>query len=469
MIFTFFRGTDMASERRIWLRVILLIHLAAFIPALLRAQESGASSPGLTLEQAARIALSNNPIIDAVQSGQSLAASQLAEARAARLPSVQFSESFAHSNNPVFVFGSLLEQGRFGPQNFAIDALNQPGSISNFRSSLNLRVPVFNRLQISSKIRQASLGTDVAELQRVMAEQQLRYQVVQAYYGVLIAQARKQVAEEAVESSEADVKRIRDFYEQGTVVASELLSMEVQLADLRQQQIQAAGDLAAAHAALNAVLGDTTGVDHQPTGQLEDRRFEIPSLDYLVQTALKERPDYREAELAAGIRDQDIRAAKGQYLPDLNLFANFGQSTRDLSGGSSDFAVGASLTFNILDFGRTPRIDQAVAGRQGAEAQRRRKADEVRLDVVKAYHYYQAAEERLKVVSGAVDQAAEAHRIAQDRHGVGLTTLTEVLRAQTASVRAKMNLLGARYDYYLGFAQTLLVTGQLRDLSAFAN
>lgn len=459
----------MASDTRTWLRVILLIQVTAFIPALLGAQEPGTPLPGLTLEQAAQMALSNNPIIDAANSGQSLAASQLAEARAARLPSVQFSESFTHSNNPVFVFGSLLEQGRFGPQNFAIDALNQPGSISNFRSSLNLRVPVFNRFQISSKIRQASLGAEAAELQRVASEQQLRFQVIQAYYGVLIAQARKQVADEAVSSSEADVKRIRDFYEQGTVVASELLSMQVQLADLRQQQIQAAGDLAAARAALNTVLGDTSGVDRQPSGQLEDRHFELPALDYLIQTALKGRPDYREAELASSIRDQDIRVAKGQYLPDLNLFANFGQSTRDLSGGSSDFAVGASLTFNIFDFGRTPRIDQAVAGRQAANAQKRRKADEVRLEVVRAYYYYQAAEERLKVVSEAVEQAAEAHRIAQDRHTVGLTTLTEVLRAQTASVRAKMNLLGARYDYYLGFAQTLLVTGQLQDLSALAN
>ncbi len=459
----------MACEKPSWLRVILLIQLVASLPVLVRAQQSGLPAQRLSLEQAVHMALTNNPIIDAAQSGQSLAASRLAEARAARLPSVQFSESFTHSNNPVFVFGSLLEQGRFGPQNFAIDALNQPGSISNFRSSLNLRVPVFNRFQVASKIRQAHLSTEQADLQRTMMEQQLRYQVVQAYYGVLIARARKQVADEAVASAEADVKRIRDFYEQGTVVASELLSMEVQLADLKQQQIQAVGDMAAAQASLNTVLGDSSGVDREPTGQLEDRRFEIPSLDHLVQTALKERPDYREAELDTSIREQDIRAARGQYLPDLNLFANFGQSTRDLSGGSSDFAVGASLTFNIFDFGRTPRIDQAVAGRQAADAQKRRKADEVRLEVIKAYHYHQAAEERLDVVSGAVEQAAEAYRIAQDRHGVGLTTLTEVLRAQTASVRARMNVLGARYDYYLGFAQTLLVTGQLRDLSAFVN
>ena len=62
------------------------------------------------------------------------------------------------------------------------------------------------------------------------------------------------------------------------------------------------------------------------------------------------------------------------------------------------------------------------------------------------------------------DQAVEALRIVEDRSGVGLTTVTEVLRAQTALLQARLNLLGARYDYTVGFARTLLVTGQLNDV-----
>jgi outer membrane protein TolC len=308
----------------------------------------------------------------------------------------------------------------------------------------------------------------MAEAQREMAEQQLRFGVIQAYYGVLIAEARKLVTEEAAAASEAEVKRIRDLHAQGVVVASDLLAMEVQLADFKQQQIQAAGDVAAAYAYLNTAMGQPIGSRPSIAGELKDAVFPAVTEESLIETALGRRQDYRQLSLELAARRQDVRASRGQYWPDLNLFAGVGHSGKDLAGGSSDYAVGASLTVNLVDFGRTSRIRQAVASRQAAEAQKDRKAAEIRLEVVRANQYYRAAEAKLKVAAGAVDQAAEAYRIAGDRHGVGLTTVTEVLRAQTALVRARMSLLAARYDYYVGYAQTLLATGQLNDVTPLA-
>src|SRR6266571_1143280 len=84
-------------------------------------------SDGLTLSVAMDIALRSNPLIKATSSGRELADAQLDEARAGRFPLLQLGQSFTTSNNPVFVFGSLLEQSRFGPQNFDSQFLNNPG------------------------------------------------------------------------------------------------------------------------------------------------------------------------------------------------------------------------------------------------------------------------------------------------------------------------------------------------------
>jgi outer membrane protein TolC len=167
------------------------------------------------------------------------------------------------------------------------------------------------------------------------------------------------------------------------------------------------------------------------------------------------------------IRAQDLRAARAQILPDFNLFAGYGYSAQDLVDGSADFAVGANLTFNILDLGRTPRIRQAHSGWQAAKLQLQQKANEISLEVVQAHSRYRAAREQLKVAASAVLQAAEALRIVQDRHGEGLSTIAEVLNAQTALLRARMNLLGSRYQYYLGFARARLTSGSLEDLHPF--
>ena len=65
----------------------------------------------------------------------------------------------------------------------------------------------------------------------------------------------------------------------------------------------------------------------------------------------------------------------------------------------------------------------------------------------------------------AIEQAAEALRIVRNRYDAGITTVTEVLRAQTALVRARLADLGARYGYAVGYARLMLVTGNLGDIT----
>jgi outer membrane protein TolC len=155
---------------------------------------------------------------------------------------LQVSENFTRSNNPVFVFGSLLEQARFSQQNFQLSALNNPDPLSNFRTAISLRQTLFDQLQTYTRVTQARLGQQQADLQKAMVEQQVRFEVIRSYYGVLVAHARKGVAEEAVKMAESVVKWTRDRFQNGLVVQSDLLAAEVQLAEFRQQQIDAVGD-----------------------------------------------------------------------------------------------------------------------------------------------------------------------------------------------------------------------------------
>jgi outer membrane protein TolC len=137
--------------------------------------------------------------------------------------------------------------------------------------------------------------------------------------------------------------------------------------------------------------------------------------------------------------------------------------------GSSDYTIGASLTFNVFDLGRRARLKQARSAESLATAEREDLANRIQLDVVRAYQQYTSARERLFVAGRAVNQATETLRIVQDRYQEGLTTITEVLRAQTALVRSRMNLLAARYDHYVGYAQVLLATGRLNDVQPFVS
>lgn len=455
--------------------IVLLMALVQLHPGNLRAVSAQAvpspqtASDALSLPRAIEIALRSNPMIAATGSGQEMADAQLGEARAGRLPLVQLGETFIRSNNPVFVFGSLLEQGRFGPQNFDPFLLNNPDPLTNFRSAITFRFPLFDQRQSDTRISRARIGQQQAERQRESVEQRIRFEVLRTYYGVLVAQLNKEVADEAVKSAAADVKRIGDLVDTGVVVQSDSLSAEVQQAEFRQQQIQAEGDLMVAWAALNTALGVLIDTPQKVTGELGEKTFNVGTQSELIGLALERRADLARADLSLNSSKEQTRGARGEYLPRLDVFGTYGVSTHNLANGSSDYTVGASLTFNLFDAGRSARLKQARAAEDAAAAEAESLASQIRFEVVRAYHQYISAHERVSVAARAVAQASEARRIVQDRYQAGLTTITEVLRAETAYVRSRMSLLAARYDYYIGYANVLMTTGQLTGVDDFVS
>ena len=330
--------------------------------------QAGEPEP-LTLPQAVDTALKNNPLIHITLSGQKIADAQLREARAGWFPLLQFGETVTRGNNPVFVFGSLLEQSRFTQQNFRLPALNNPDALTNFRTALTLRQTLFDQLQTYTRVTQARLGQQQADLQKAMVDQQVRFEAIRVYYGVLVAHSKKEVAEEAVKMGESDLKRVEDRFKAGLVVESDLLAAKVQLGEFQQQRIDAEGDVTVAYAALNTVLGLPVDTAQKVTGELSKKRFEPGREEDLLQLALTHRPDYARAGHSVEQSREGVRGAKREYLPRIDLMGTYGGSGKDLSSGSSDWTISAGLTFNIFDAGRGARSQQGpgspVHGQRG--------------------------------------------------------------------------------------------------------
>lgn len=425
------------------------------------------SESDLTLERAAAQALEGSPLTRGAAARAEMASAAVDEARASRLPNLRFSERYTHSNNPVFVFGSLLEQSRFGPGNFAVDSLNRPGSLSNFRGAVELGLPVFDRFETTHRIKEAQIGTRQAQSQEEWIRQGLRFRVIEAYFGVILAQATRQVADEAVRTAEAQEKRIADLLEQGQVVDSDLLAIQVELASLRRDAAAAGGEMDTAWAELDTLLGQDIDSRFHLTTVLGQRLF--PPLDRtaVLAEAMGNRPDRAVLVEQISLRRDRLRRAKNQILPDLALFAEFGHSSPDFLDGSADFAVGARLSIDILDFGRTPRIRQAQSALEEAEWKLRERENGIRIECIRALNDFASATEGVAALEKAGERAREALRIVSNRHEAGLTDITELLRAQTAVVRADRDVLMGSFGVYVGYARVLLAAGMLRDVAAF--
>jgi outer membrane protein TolC len=120
-------GGDIRCPRSFYGAMRIASALLALAARLL-AQEA------LTLRQAVDLALRSNPLVTAADAGEKEAEARIHQARSRYMPHAQFSESLQRSNNPVFVFTSLLTQHQFTDRQFAIDSLNRPDALNNNQS-----------------------------------------------------------------------------------------------------------------------------------------------------------------------------------------------------------------------------------------------------------------------------------------------------------------------------------------------
>jgi outer membrane protein len=434
---------------------------------LATATASAQTRDDLSLSQAVETAIRNQPLMRAAQLGVDLADKRVTEARKGHLPTLQMAQTVALSNNPVFVFGSLLEQGRFGLQNFALTSLNNPDAIMNVRTAVSANLAAFDGMKTSAKIDEANIVRDQAVFSRTLAEQRIRFEVLQKYFGVLVAIANRQAADDAVRLSESDLNRTQDRLDAGLAVESDRLAAQVQLAEFTQQHIASEGALATALVSLNVASGFPPQTQHDLTGRLSKKRFPISSQDELVQRAMLHRADYAQAGSGIKFAERQAREKHNDYLPQLNVFGSFGASGHNWTTGSTDYTVGAGVTLNLFDPGRVSRINQAQIQQDIARTERDRLRDQIVVEVAKAYYQYRAAVQQVEVAEAALSQAAEALRIIQDRYEAGLTTISDLLRAETTLVRARTNLTSATEAQYVGFANVLLAVGELNDVGPF--
>lgn len=421
----------------------------------------------LDLKTAVDRAVENDPQISGTRAVVRIAEAKITEAKAARMPSVQLGQSITRSNNPVFVFGSLLEQGRFTSTNFALDALNRPNGLTNFRSVIDVKLPVFDQWKTRSRISRAGIERDRADLQTELIGQRLRFEIIRTYFGAVLADELLKATDAAVSSAKENSRNAKNMVEVGMVAESDSLVADVELARVQQQHLEAESVAFTTRAALNIAIGNEPNVRTELAGNLFERYFPSEEQDELIRIAKERRPDYQQAQLAVDDNREQTRTARNERLPRVDAFASVGYSSPYVTNGSSDYTVGVNLSYTLFDPGRKARIAQSTFAESASQSEKDRLANQITLEVITALQNYRTSRSKILVSIKAVTQAEEARRILRDRYHSALSTFEAVLSAEASVLRAKHDLFKARYEYYVGYASILLATGRLNDVSVF--
>lgn len=422
----------------------------------------------LSLRDAIQRGLRQNPGIHASQAREKAAEDRIRFARGGYYPQVNYQEMAQRSNNPVFVFGARLTQRQFTEQDFGISSLNKPGFVNNFQSMVTVDQVLFDAGRTRSSVRGAQIGEQM-ERQRTKAEEmEIMQQTAEAYLGAKLGEQALRAAEESVRSAMADLERAEAFRREGLSTDADVLSIRVHLASVRQQVIERKMQLEVARAALNIAMGEAEDGMFQLVTPLAESGYEALPLAESQQNALHSRPEMAQMRNAIEAARLGEKTAKSAYWPEVFVRGVFETDRQELlnKGGANWFA-GAGLRWNLFNGMRDhAQVSESRYQVAAAEAEARKAEAGIRFEVREATLRWQAMKEQLTVASAAVAEAEESLRITRDRYENGLSTVTDLLRTETALLGARTNYLAALFGQHRAAVRLEAARGSLEPGSS---
>ena len=425
----------------------------------------------LSLREAARLALRENKAIAATNAGMRASAARIDEARAGKLPKLNYSESFSRSDNPVFVFSSLLTQHQFGVENFNIGPLNRPDSLNNFQSQLTVDQVLYDAGQTRNAVKSADLSRQMTGEEQRRTQMQVIAGVVRAYYGAVLAAESLKTAEQALKSAEADLTRAESVRTAGMSTDVDVLSIRVHLAAVTEQRIQRAADLDVAKSALNDALGLPLDTGHVLSTALSPLDLPNLTLASLEKDASTTRPEAHQIHLAADLAKTQVDSARSALLPQVAFHAAFEADRQQfINKGGANWLASIGLRWNLFNgMADKARIEESSYLLERAHADEQRVDSAVRLEVRRAWADLRAAQQRIEVAKAAVAEAEESLRITQNRYESGMSNVTDLLRNETAVLESQTRYLAAVHDQRIAATMLDLAAGRLSPDSEVLN
>lgn len=176
------------------------------------------------------------------------------------------------------------------------------------------------------------------------------------------------------------------------------------------------------------------------------------SLADVVERALCNNPQTREAWANARFQAAQVGIGESAYLPSLNLGA---AETRNWSDGGSaggrsynQLSASLSLSYVLYDFGaRDAALENAKQILAAANATQDATLQSVFLAAVQAYYQLFATRAAVESAGQAEKSAQESFNAATARYNVGSGTPADKLQAQTALSQAVLNRIRAEGDF----------------------
>jgi outer membrane protein TolC len=437
-------GRSLAFPRIISLFCTTLLLLAGFVIAQAAESNTAMATPEVwTVRNAVRFALQNNPDSRMGKNRIEAAQAAITMERSSFFPRLDLNSRYDQTNNPMYSFGNILNQGTFTN---SID-FNNPGRTDNLNMGVRLGYRFFNGGRDLAGLKAAKAQAVSSEMELEAVQAQLAFEVVRSFQLIVQAEELVKAQQATVQAITASLNVAQARYQEGVLLKSDLLDLEVQQSKAQEGLSQAKHGLEVSRRIFLSLLGLADGQVTLDPAQSAPQ--EIPQA-----TERAPRPELKSMDALIRAAKARVRQAQGGYYPSLEGYAGYDEDKGYVTDGSGDsWQAGVKLQFNLSEGGRTSaEISRATA--MLAETQERKRKTElaIALEVKQAEFAVQDAKERLQVTEKSVAQAKESARINRLRFTEGVLLSADLIGVENRLTDALVRRIVAETSHRIAVA-----------------
>lgn len=374
-----------------------------------------------------------------------LARAELLGTRSVYLPDVNASYTFSNTNNPLYAFGTKLNQERITMTDFDPDHLNSPESISNFATKIEVRQPIINMDAVYLK-KAGQVKAEVLNIKTERTKEYVQFELRKSYMMLQLAYKMLETLEDARQTTIANKKVIDNYYRNGMIQKSEVLYMDVRISEIDSQIQTAKSNIRNASDYLYFLL------DEDPGNRILKPAEALEYTEYITDSGMKlnqNRKDLQAYQKSLEAYDWLIKSSKAKFLPRLNAFGSFEMYDHKIARfNANGYLAGIQLSWNVFD-GLKSRSEQEKykAERSRAQTEIEQYIKKGQLELNKAGRQIEDAASKINFTKQAWEQSKEAYRIRKNRYDQGLEKSAHLLSAETLMSQKELEYQQAVFEY----------------------
>lgn len=412
-------------------------------------------SEKLTLEECLQIGLQNSRQIKISESVLRSTDEKVTEFTSQMLPRLSLSAGYTYMNlnNPTEI--------GFGPAPIQVQ-----NPFSLYGMQLSIQQPIFTGFQLSSSRSAAKNTYEAVSFEHQKNINNKAFEIYSSYWNLFKAQKQVELIEEYTKSLEENLRKTKNFVDNGLATMNDYLKLELQAANTSLQLIDAKNNCDIVRASFNKAIGfplnDSTEIETMLVlPQPQDSIF-----DELRMQAFNNRNELKSLEFMIKAGEDKVTASNSGWWPKLYASGNFflynvNAETFSMTDERLQlWFAGLSLSWDLWNWGYTSSLsaqaeEEVLQNRESLELLK----EQIEIEVYNAYLNVKSNAEKIKVSQFAVLSAEENYRTTREKYDNQLATTNDLIDAEVELLNSQSKLAIAQADYEIAKAKLELTVG----------